>query len=69
MESHLACPNQVSKGSAFFRNMTSIPNESHNPKTYRTTSKGFFLESLSPSKVAKALSILSSMSIKLVKCR
>lgn len=33
VESHLACPNQVSEGSAFFRTVTSIPNEFRNPET------------------------------------
>ena len=63
----MVSPNKI-LNSILFRIETSIPNESRIPKMECPATKGFFLEGLSPSKVAKALSILSSMNVKLVKC-
>lgn len=47
--------------------MTSVPNEAQILGTGSLSMEGFFLEGFSLGKMAKAISILSSRSVKLVK--
>lgn len=66
VESHLAWWNQVPEGTAFFKTATNVPDKSRIPESDCPAREGFFLEGLSLIKMAKALSILPSMNVKLV---
>ena len=61
VESHLDCPNQVFKGTAFLRTLPSVPSESLNLITdcpFEPDSSpldGFHIEGLSPSKMTRVL--------------
>lgn len=54
------------EGTAFFKTATNVPDKSRIPESDCPAREGFFLEGLSLIKMAKALSILPSMNVKLV---
>lgn len=75
VESLLACSNQVSVGTDFLRTLPSSPSESLNlvtdcpVETEFSLLDGFRIEGLSPSKMTRVQSVLTSMNVKVVKFR